>query len=81
MIGRKKKPAQPARRRTPATSTQEHSATERRVRQPLKSGGETGLRSSSFVFRHRLGNVVIFLVLVVAAAQLFGLYPPRASEA
>jgi cell division protein FtsI (penicillin-binding protein 3) len=31
------------------------------------------LRSSSFVFRHRAGNVVIFLVLVVAAAQLFNL--------
>ena len=72
MIGRNK-PAQPVRRRTPAAATQEHSATERRVRQPLKPGGETGLRSSSFVFRHRLGNVVIFLVLVVAAAQLFNL--------
>jgi cell division protein FtsI (penicillin-binding protein 3) len=39
----------------------------------VPAGNETGLRSSSFVFRHRVGNVVIFLVLVVAAAQLFNL--------
>lgn len=79
MIGRKKKsaqPAKPAKRRAPAARpapTQEHAATERRIRQPFKPGGETSSRSSSFVFRHRVGNVVIFLVLVVAAAQLFNL--------
>ncbi|GAA2552443.1 peptidoglycan D,D-transpeptidase FtsI family protein [Mycolicibacterium diernhoferi] len=50
--------------------TQEHVATDRRVRH---AEPQTGLRSSSFVFRHRAGNVVIFLVLVVAAAQLFNL--------
>ncbi|WP_395311144.1 penicillin-binding protein 2 [Mycobacterium sp. AMU20-3851] len=50
--------------------TQEHVATDRRVRH---AEAQTGLRSSSFVFRHRAGNVVIFLVLVVAAAQLFNL--------
>lgn len=50
--------------------TQEHAATDRRIRRPEL---QTGLRSSSFVFRHRAGNVVIFLVLVVAAAQLFNL--------
>lgn len=50
--------------------TQEHAATDRRIRRPEP---QTGLRSSSFVFRHRAGNVVIFLVLVVAAAQLFNL--------
>jgi cell division protein FtsI (penicillin-binding protein 3) len=37
------------------------------------------LRSASFVFRHRAGNAVIFLVLVVAAAQLFTLQVPRAA--
>jgi cell division protein FtsI (penicillin-binding protein 3) len=37
------------------------------------------LRSASFVFRHRAGNAVIFLVLVVAAAQLFNLQVPRAA--
>ncbi|MGK2854618.1 MAG: peptidoglycan D,D-transpeptidase FtsI family protein [Microbacteriaceae bacterium] len=50
--------------------SQEHVATDRRIRRPEP---QTGLRSSSFVFRHRAGNVVIFLVLVVAAAQLFNL--------
>ncbi|MGW0162375.1 peptidoglycan D,D-transpeptidase FtsI family protein [Mycobacterium sp. NPDC003323] len=51
--------------------TQEHAATDRRIRRPQQP--QNGLRSSSFVFRHRTGNVVIFLVLVVAAAQLFNL--------
>ncbi|MEH3129223.1 MAG: penicillin-binding protein 2 [Mycolicibacterium neoaurum] len=51
---------------------QEHSATDRRIRRPAQAPA-TGLRSSSFVFRHRAGNVVIFMVLVVAAAQLFNL--------
>ncbi len=37
---------------------------------------ENGLRSASFVFRHRAGNAVIFLVLLVAAAQLFNLQVP-----
>ena len=40
---------------------------------------EGGLRSASFVFRHRAGNGVIFLLLVVAAAQLFNLQVPRAA--
>ncbi len=53
-----------------AKKSQEHVATDRRIRH---AEPQTGLRSSSFVFRHRAGNVVIFLVLVVAAAQLFNL--------
>jgi cell division protein FtsI (penicillin-binding protein 3) len=40
---------------------------------------EDGLRSASFVFRHRVGNGVIFLVLLVAAVQLFTLQVPRAA--
>jgi len=36
------------------------------------------LRSASFVFRHRTGNAVIFVVLLVAAAQLFILQVPKA---
>ena len=55
--------------------TQERSAKARRIREPA----ENGLRSASFVFRHRTGNAVIFLVLVVAAAQLFNLQVPRAA--
>ena len=43
------------------------------------AAAESGLRSASFVFRHRTGNAVIFLLLVVAAAQLFNLQVPRAA--
>ncbi|MBE1548790.1 cell division protein FtsI (penicillin-binding protein 3) [Mycobacterium sp. OAS707] len=55
---------------------QERSAKARRTRQPAT---ENGLRSASFVFRHRTGNAVIFLVLLVAAAQLFTLQVPKAA--
>jgi cell division protein FtsI (penicillin-binding protein 3) len=40
---------------------------------------ENGLRSASFVFRHRVGNAVVFLVLLIAAAQLFTLQVPKAA--
>jgi len=39
---------------------------------------ESGLRSASFVFRHRTGNAVIFVLLLLAAGQLFTLQVPRA---
>ena len=55
---------------------QERSARARRTRTP---DTDTGLRSASFVFRHRAGNAVIFLVLIVAATQLFNLQVPRAA--
>lgn len=35
--------------------------------------------SSSFVYRYRVGNVVIFIALLVAAAQLFNLQVPQAA--
>src|SRR4029079_4983079 len=38
---------------------------------------ENGLRSASFVFRHRAGNAAVFLVLLIAAGQLFNLQVPR----
>jgi cell division protein FtsI (penicillin-binding protein 3) len=64
-------------RKTPqARPGQERSARARRTRTP---DTDTGLRSASFVFRHRGGNAVIFLVLIVAAAQLFNLQVPRAA--
>lgn len=66
--------AQPA-RRTARAAGAERSARSRRVRQPVTT---TGLRSASFVFRHRTGNAVIFLLLVLAAAQLFTLQVPKA---
>ena len=73
-------PAKPAKSAKPgkapkATTTTGHSARERRTRQAT----EVGLRSASFVFRHRTGNAVIFLVLALSAAQLFYLQVPRAS--
>jgi cell division protein FtsI (penicillin-binding protein 3) len=55
---------------------QERSARARRTREPI---AENGLRSASFVFRHRTGNAVIFLVLLVATAQLFTLQVPKAA--
>jgi cell division protein FtsI (penicillin-binding protein 3) len=52
-----------------------HSARDRRTRQAIKLGS----RGASFVFRHRAGNAVIFIALIVAAAQLFYLQVPRAA--
>ncbi|MCW2521164.1 MAG: cell division protein FtsI/penicillin-binding protein 2 [Mycobacterium sp.] len=52
-----------------------HPANERRTRTPVADGGP---RTASFVFRHRVGNVVILLVLILAAGQLFMLQVPRA---
>ena len=74
------KPAKPARsagaaRTAKTPPSQERSARSRRSRQ---AASQNGLRSASFVFRHRAGNAAIFLLLVVAAAQLFTLQVPRA---
>ncbi len=55
--------------------SQERSAKARRTRTAAPAAG---VRSQSFVFRHRVGNAAIFLVLMVAAAQLFNLQVPRA---
>ena len=67
-------PGKPTARK--AQPTQERSARARRTREPA---AENGLRSASFVFRHRTGNAVIFVVLLVATAQLFNLQVPRAA--
>ncbi|CAA0131308.1 Penicillin-binding protein PbpB [Mycolicibacterium vanbaalenii] len=72
--GKSARPAGSA--RAPKTPpSQERSARARRSRQ---AAPQNGLRSASFVFRHRAGNAAIFLLLVVAAAQLFTLQVPRA---
>lgn len=78
--GRVTKPAKPAKPAKTGKSPKVaqapgHSAHDRRTRPAT----ELGLRSASFVFRHRTGNAVIFLVLALAAAQLFYLQVPRAS--
>jgi cell division protein FtsI (penicillin-binding protein 3) len=44
-----------------------HSARERRTRQVVAAAS----RGGSFVFRHRAGNAVILVLILVAAAQLF----------
>jgi cell division protein FtsI (penicillin-binding protein 3) len=46
---------------------QGHSATDRRTRQLV----DVGARGASFVFRHRAGNAVILVLIIVAAVQLF----------
>ncbi|WP_422749550.1 peptidoglycan D,D-transpeptidase FtsI family protein [Mycobacterium sp. WMMD1722] len=48
------------------------------MRKAAATGSESGLRSSSFVFRHRAGNAVIFVLLLIAGGQLFNLQVPRA---
>ena len=51
----------------PEAAAAGHSATQRRTRQIVQAG----TRGASFVFRHRAGNVVILVLMLVAAAQLF----------
>ncbi len=75
-----KSPAKPKKSKNPKKARpdaeqQGHSARTRRTREIA----ETGLRSASFVFRHRVGNAVLFLALIVAAAQLFNLQVPQAA--
>jgi cell division protein FtsI (penicillin-binding protein 3) len=53
-----------------------HSARERRTRQVV----EVGTRGASFVFRHRAGNAVILVLMLVAAAQLFALQVTNAPK-
>jgi cell division protein FtsI (penicillin-binding protein 3) len=53
----------------------DRSARARRTRQAV----EVGSRGASFVFRHRVGNGVIFLALLIAGAQLFYLQVPKAA--
>lgn len=59
----------------PVTAGEGRSAKSRRVR----AATETDSASSSFVYRYRVGNVVIFVALIVAAAQLFNLQVPQAA--
>jgi cell division protein FtsI (penicillin-binding protein 3) len=74
MTDRKK----PAKKPTMSKSRvdQSHSARARRTREPA---AEAGVRSASFVFRHRVGNSVIALLLAVAAVQLYTLQVPKAA--
>jgi cell division protein FtsI (penicillin-binding protein 3) len=60
---------------TTSTTGPGHSAKARRTREIV----ESDTRSASFVFRHRAGNIVIFVALAVAAVQLFNLQVPKAA--
>ncbi|MGE2713713.1 peptidoglycan D,D-transpeptidase FtsI family protein [Mycolicibacterium litorale] len=66
----------PGRSRAPKATPQGRPAKARRTRKAVTS--ESGLNSSSFVFRHRAGMAVISVLLLVATAQLFNLQVPRA---
>ena len=44
-----------------------------------RTAAEAGPGTSSFGYRYRVGNAVIFLALLVAGAQLFNLQVPRAA--
>jgi len=59
----------------PVTAGEGRFAKARRTR----AATETESSSASFVYRYRVGNVVIFLALMVAAAQLFNLQVPQAA--
>jgi cell division protein FtsI (penicillin-binding protein 3) len=58
----------------PVTAGQGHEANARRLRAVAESRTDKG----SFVYRYRVGNIVIFVALMVAAAQLFNLQVPSA---
>ena len=58
-----------------AGAGQGRAAGARRTRTAIEAGPD----SSSFRYRYRVGNAVIFLALVVVAAQLFTLQVPRAA--
>lgn len=78
--GRRKPAATPEKSARVAKTAKSTPGTERsaRSRRTRQAAPQSGLRSASFVFRHRAGNAAVFLLLVVAAAQLFTLQVPRA---
>ena len=59
----------------PAATAQGRAATSRRTR----TAQDTGADTSSFVYRYRVGNIVIVIALVAAAVQLFNLQVPQAA--
>jgi cell division protein FtsI (penicillin-binding protein 3) len=59
----------------PVTAGQGHAANTRRIR----TATETSPGTSSFGYRYRVGNIVIFVALLAAAAQLFNLQVPSAA--
>ena len=73
------RPAATAKRRPagqPVTAGQGRAANARR----LRAIAETGTDRTSFAYRFRVGNIVIFLALLLAAGQLFNLQVPAAEN-
>jgi cell division protein FtsI (penicillin-binding protein 3) len=69
------------RRRRGAGPTTGHGGTVRSARdRRIRPIVETTNDGASFIARHRTGNAVIFVVLIVAAAQLFYLQVPGAAK-
>ena len=56
-----------------------HPANVRRTRTAVESAPGGSATSSSFVYRYRVGNIVILVALLAAAAQLFNLQVPSAA--
>jgi cell division protein FtsI (penicillin-binding protein 3) len=75
--GRRPKKALKAPKTVKTPKPQGKSARERRTREATDLG--EGTRTASFKFRHRGGNAVIAVVLLVAGGQLFNLQVPQAA--
>ncbi|TDK99341.1 penicillin-binding protein 2 [Mycobacterium paragordonae] len=73
---RTRKPKETNKSRATARPETGHAATQRRTRQVM----EVTSRGASFVFRHRAGNAVILVLMLVAVTQLFYLQVSNASQ-
>lgn len=71
-----RKPKETNKSRATARPETGHAATQRRTRQVM----EVTSRGASFVFRHRAGNAVILVLMLVAVTQLFYLQVSNASQ-
>ena len=66
-------------RRAKRSATQQQSAVRSAHARRTRPIIEATTQGASFIARHRTGNTVIFLLLIVAAAQLFNLQVPQAA--
>ncbi|MDP7701513.1 MULTISPECIES: penicillin-binding protein 2 [unclassified Mycobacterium] len=71
-----RKPKETNKSRATARPETGHPATQRRTRQAV----EVASRGASFVFRHRAGNAVILVLMLVAVTQLFYLQVSNAAQ-
>ena len=78
-MSRAKPRSRPGAGKRSATSGEGHSANARRVRSATETSSGSSSRTSAFGYRVRVGNIVIFAALSLAAAQLFNLQVPSAA--